>query len=100
LQPYLTEKEIEKHAKISPSDTEGWYRRHSLNAFLSTPKFVMTLTDISLALINQADRQEYLREELTKVNRRLPAAVYIPFVNSTIRNYTVLHIVIDEAKVF
>lgn len=60
----------------------------------------MTLTDISLALINQPNRQEYLREELTKINRRLPAAVYIPFVNSTIRNYTVLHIVIDEAKVF
>ena len=60
----------------------------------------MTLTDISLALINVPNRQEYLREELTKVNRRLPAAIYIPFVNSTIRNYTVLHIVIEEAKVF
>jgi hypothetical protein len=34
------------------------------------------------------------------VNQRLPASVYLPFVNSTIRNYTVLHIVIDEAKVF
>ena len=37
---------------------------------------------------------------MTKVNQRLPASVYIPFVNSTIRNYTVLHIVIEEAKVF
>lgn len=34
------------------------------------------------------------------MNRRLPASVYIPFVNSTIRNFTILHIVIAEAKVF
>jgi hypothetical protein len=60
----------------------------------------MTLTDISLALITQPDRQAYLKEELSKINRRLPASVYIPFVNSTIRNYTILHIVIAEAKVF
>jgi len=91
---------LAKQAKIPLTDTEAWYKRHSLNGFLSTPKFIMTLTDISLALIAQTNRQEYLKQELTKINQRLPAAVYIPFVNSTIRNYTVLHIVIDEAKVF
>ena len=51
LQPYLTEQELAKQASIPSSDSEAWYRRHSLNGFLSTPKFVMTLTDISLALI-------------------------------------------------
>jgi hypothetical protein len=83
-----------------------------LKNYLSTPKFVVALTDISLALIHQTDRKQYLKEELTKLNQRLPASVYIPFVSSnvqhvltniyldSIRNYTVLHIVIEEAKVF
>ena len=54
-----------------------------------------------------------LKEELKKVNLRLPASIYIPFVNSktylipliifilgSIRNYAILHIVTGEAKVF
>lgn len=60
----------------------------------------MALTEISLALINVPDRAEYLRTELTKLNRCLPGSVYIPFVNSSMRNYAVLHIVVKEAKVF
>lgn len=56
LRPYLTEEELGKQKRTPQSDTEAWYRRHSLNGFLSTPKFVMTLTDISLALINQTNR--------------------------------------------
>ena len=83
-----------------------------MNAYLSTPKFVKTLTDISNELITVANRDEYLQEELLKLNRQLPAAVYIPFVNGnlsifaitlrieSIRNYAILHIVTDEAKVF
>jgi len=55
-----------------------------LNAYLSTPKFIKTLTDISNELITVTNRDEYLREELKKVNKMLPAAVYIPFVNSKI----------------
>ncbi len=34
------------------------------------------------------------------LNGRLPASVYIPFVNSSTRNYALLHIVTAEAKVF
>ncbi len=60
----------------------------------------MALTEISLALIHVTDRKEFLKTELTKLNRRLPAAVYIPFVNSSMRNYAILHIAVDEAKVF
>jgi hypothetical protein len=46
------------------------------------------------------DRKAYLKEALTAINRKLPASVYIPFVNNSIRNYAVLYIVVDEAKVF
>jgi hypothetical protein len=100
LKPFLTEKDLEKQQKINSEDVTRLYRRHQLSGFLSTPKFIMTLTDISLALINQPDRDEYLRDQLSSINRCLPASVYIPFVNSTIRNYTILHIVLAEAKVF
>lgn len=60
----------------------------------------MALTEISLALINVVDRKAYLKTELSKLNRALPGTVYIPFVNNSMRNYAVLHIAIEEAKVF
>jgi phosphatidylinositol 4-kinase len=60
----------------------------------------VTLTDLSLELISQPNRDEYLQEELKKINKKLPAAVYLPFVNDSIRNYAILHIVSDEAKIF
>jgi len=60
----------------------------------------MTLTDLSLELITQPDRKEFLDRELKKINHQLPAAVYIPFVNESARNYAILHIVADEAKIF
>ena len=72
----------------------------ALNAYLSTPKFVMALTDISLELIHQTNRNEFLSQELKKLNHKLPATVYIPFVNDSVRNYAILHIVADEAKIF
>ena len=49
------------------------------------------------------DRQRqmsFLQQELVKINRALPAAVYLPFVNESMRNYAVLHIVAEEAKIF
>ena len=80
-----------------------------MNAYLSTPKFIKTLTDISLKLIHEPKREEYLRREIRKINKILPSSVYIPFVNGksneliiidSIRNYAILHIVTDEAKIF
>jgi hypothetical protein len=32
----------------------------AINAYLSTPKFIMTLTDLSLELISQPDRKDFL----------------------------------------
>ncbi len=56
----------------------------ALNAYLSTPKFIMTLTDLSTELIEAPNRDEFLQRELKKINRKLPAAVYIPFVNGNL----------------
>ena len=85
-----------------------------LQAFLSTPKFIKSLTDISLNLsqakVPKEEKESILREELHKINLSLPASVYIPFVNSkhliystyldSIRNYAVLHIPLSECRVF
>ena len=85
-----------------------------LQGFLSTPKFIKCLTDISLSLsISKASKEEklrLLREELFKINQHLPSSVYIPFVNSntytsykfidSIRNYAVLHVPLSECRVF
>jgi hypothetical protein len=48
---------------------------------MSTPKFIKTLTDISYELIEVPNRDEYLKKEIKKINLKLPASVYIPFVN-------------------
>ena len=37
---------------------------------------------------------------LQLVNSKLPAAVYIPFVTQSLRNYVVLNIVAEESRVF
>jgi ATP-dependent Lon protease len=55
----------------------------ALNAYLSTPKFIKNLTDISNELITVTNREEYLKEQLKSINKMLPASVYIPLVNGT-----------------
>ena len=34
------------------------------------------------------------------LNKQLPGAVYLPFVNQSMRNYAVLHIVAEETRIF
>jgi hypothetical protein len=41
-----------------------------------------------------------LQEGLEKMNKFLPAAVYIPFVSESLRNYAVLNIVTSESRLF
>ena len=46
------------------------------------------------------DRKQSLIEGLKQVNQNLPGNVYIPFVNNSWRNYTVLNICENESKLF
>jgi len=75
-----------------------------MDAFLSTPRFIKSLTDISTNLsflqCSRKEKKAALMEDLNKVNQQLPANVYIPFVDSSIRNYAVLHIPPNECHVF
>jgi hypothetical protein len=67
---------------------------------MSTLEFYTELANISLALANVPNKLEVLKRELIKVNRKLPASVYIPFVKSQTRSCAILHIPVSEAKVF
>lgn len=49
---------------------------------------------------NRGQQMEFCQKELKKINKQLPAAVYLPFVSESARNYAVLHIVTEEAKIF
>jgi hypothetical protein len=80
-------------------------KRLRLQMFLSTPKFIKCLTDISLVLshskgVPKEEKVHMLKEALNKINHELPASVYIPFVSNSIRNYAVLHIPLSECRVF
>lgn len=72
------------------------------DSYLSTPNFIKRLCEISDGLIElpNEEKRAYLMNELMGVNKQLPAAVYIPFVNQSMRNYSVLHIVAEESRIF
>ena len=74
-----------------------------VNAYLSTPQFINTLTDICddvMKFQNPEDKMSFLKKRLCEINRKLPAQVYLPFVSKSMRNYAVLNIVVDEARIF
>ena len=52
-----------------------------MHAYLSTPKFIKYLTDISDMLIVATNKEQTLREELRKLNYFLPASTYVPMVS-------------------
>jgi hypothetical protein len=76
------------------------YKLLERDIYLSTPRFVKYLTDVSSDLLTTNNKVEKLRGELTKLNEKLPANIYIPFVTDRIINYVVLKISIKETKVF
>ena len=41
-----------------------------------------------------------LKADICKINEKLPAAVYIPFITNSIRNYAILNIIGSESRVF
>jgi len=73
-----------------------------MDAYLSTPKFIKYLTDLGelVSVVGPNMRKDLLRSEIKKLNRWLPSAVYLPFINESNRNYAVLHIPHKEGIVF
>lgn len=71
-----------------------------VDPFSSTMAFIEKLTDIASLIMRFPDKKAILQQELSKINTLLPACVYIPFSNSKIRESFILHIPVQEAKVF
>lgn len=60
-------------------------------AYLSTPKFIKSLTDISDYLssikITREEKLRILKEKIRSINKCLPGSVYVPFVNGKIKSF-------------
>lgn len=67
---------------------------------MSTPDFWFDLVKIGNDLAHINPKIVGLKASLRDINRKLPAAVYIPFVRNSLRYYTVLNIDVDHARVF
>lgn len=101
LLPFVSNIRGEK--SIMASETSPMLKKvdeRKYNAYLSTPRFIKYLTDISELISKEQDKKAALKRELRKLNQSLPAAVYIPFCQDSIRNYAVLHIPPEEVAVF
>lgn len=74
----------------------------NLSSFLSNINFIDHLCNLCDVLLNTLDseRKKTLFNEIKKINKILPANVYIPFVNHSILNYVIASIPISEAKIF
>lgn len=72
-----------------------------LTAFFSTPSFIRAMTQLSLDILSEptlADKRKRLNAGLSLINESLPAAVYVPFLQS--RHQSVLQIAVDATKLF
>jgi len=78
----------------------NFYKNLGKEAYLSTPRFIKYLTDLSSELMTCDNKLGTLREELAKINSKLPSNVYIPFVNGQVRESVVLSIPPGESKIF
>ena len=74
-----------------------------IRAYQSTPSFIKRLTEISdqiMTFQTPKEKKVFMKSQLCELNKKLPAQVYIPFVSKSMRNYAVLNICVEEAKIF
>ena len=71
-------------------------------SYHSSLNFIEHLCDISNELPKHPIKEQklFLYEELTKINKKLPCNVYLPFLKDSTRNYLVCHIPLEEVKIF
>ena len=74
----------------------------NLLSFHSVISFFDDLCKIGRDLIGKDSSQfkEIIINEITKINKNLPANVYLPFLTNNTRNYIIVHIPVTELKVF
>jgi len=91
--------------QLNSQRAEGEAAKNSdfVDAYLSTPQFINSLTELSndvMRFTRPEEKRAFVKKGLCEINKRLPAQVYIPFVNSSMRNHAVLNIVVEDAVIF
>ena len=74
----------------------------NLLSFHSVISFFDDLCKIGRDLKGKDSSQfkEIIINEITKINKTLPANVYLPFLSNNTRNYIIVHIPVTELKIF
>lgn len=74
----------------------------NLNSFFSNLNLMADLCAVGSEIMKLTGEQQFLllQEEITKINKKLPSNVFIPFISKSIRNYTIVHIPVSELKIF
>ena len=74
----------------------------NLLSFHSVISFFDDLCKIGRDLKGKDSSQfkEIIINEITKINKKLPANVYLPFLSNNTRNYIIVHIPVTELKIF
>lgn len=63
------------------SKQETWREEQQVDAYLSTPKFIKYLTDLSIKISDLDDKKLAVEDGILKLNQSLPSTIYIPFTN-------------------
>ena len=93
--------EPEESKEPSKPDGKESEENYTLRSFKSTPMFIESLTDLSVKVLHsETDMKQTLIDGLKVINKGLPSNIYIPFVNNSWRNYTILNICENESKLF
>jgi len=58
--------------------------RHNYEAsspyFLSSPNLIADLTEVSLKILKHENKLSFLKEQLKRINKNLPATAYLPIL--------------------
>ena len=71
-------------------------------SYHSTINFIEHLCDISNDLPNNSieEQMSFLYKKLNEINQILPCNAYLPFLKDSTRNYLIVHIPLDGARIF
>ena len=76
LQNFLSQEQIEQQQDQEQRGEVGSKNADFVNAYLSTPQFINTLTDLSdevMTFQSPEEKKAFLKRKLCEINRKLPA---------------------------
>ena len=74
----------------------------NFSSYISSINFIDYLCELSLKLSKKPVDQQmpFLYRKINNINKKLPMNVYLPFLHSSCRNFVVVHIPIEEIRIF